>query len=187
LPANNLKKLPDLIEGRLRNIEYLTNDLNIIPCLEPARIRPECKHVFYVHPIKFNVAVAGIHRDRYVEAVKAELMPTELRESEGINVGCGYAKPLYLQPLYKQRIAFGNKGCPWSCDKYLGNIDYSKGICPVTENMYEDVLITHELMRPGMTEGDLDDVVSAFKKVWENRVHYERYAAAGMGTSEMVE
>ena len=152
------------------NIEYLADKLKNLPCLEPAKIRPQCKHVFYVHPIKFNAAVAGIHRDRYVEAVKAELMPTKLRESEGVKVGCGYTKPVYLQPLYQQRIAYGKSGCPWVCDKYLGNVDYSKGICPVAEKMYEDLLITHELMRPGMTRKDLDDVVSAFNKVWENRV-----------------
>ena len=35
--------------------------------------------------------------------------------------------------------------------------------------MYEDVLITHELMRPGMTKQDMDDVIAAFVKVWENR------------------
>jgi dTDP-4-amino-4,6-dideoxygalactose transaminase len=170
IAREQLKKLPDLIEGRLKNIEYLTNKLKNITCLEPTRIRPECKHVFYVHPIKFNAAVAGIHRDRYVEAVKAELMPIELRESEGIKIGCGYTKPLYLHPLYQQRIAYGKSGCPWACDKYSGKVDYSKGICPVTEKMYEDILITHELMRPGMSKQDLDDVVSAFNKVWENRV-----------------
>lgn len=170
IAREQLKKLPDLIEERLMNIEYLADKLKNLPCLEPAKIRPQCKHVFYVHPIKFNAAVAGIHRDRYVEAVKAELMPTKLRESEGVKVGCGYTKPVYLQPLYQQRIAYGKSGCPWVCDKYLGNVDYSKGICPVAEKMYEDLLITHELMRPGMTRKDLDDVVSAFNKVWENRV-----------------
>jgi perosamine synthetase len=169
IAREQLKKLPDLIEERLRNVAYLAEKLKNIPCLEPAMIRPQCKHVFYVHPIKFNAVVAGIHRDRYIEAVKAEIMPTELRESEGINVGCGYAKPLYLQPLYQQRTAYGKDGCPWTCDKYSGNVDYSKGICPVAEKMYKDVLITHELMRPGMTTQDLDDVIAAFVKVWENR------------------
>jgi perosamine synthetase len=76
---------------------------------------------------------------------------------------------LYLQPLYQNRIAYGKGGCPWSCDKYLGNVDYSKGICAITEKMHKDVLITHELMRPGMTERDLSDVAEAFSKVWENR------------------
>jgi dTDP-4-amino-4,6-dideoxygalactose transaminase len=169
IAREQLKKMAGLIGDRVKNVKYLTDKLKAIPCLEPARVRPRCEHVFYVHPIKFNAEIAGVRRDRYVEAVRAELMPSELREKEGVNVGCGYVRPLYLQPLYQNKIAYGKNGCPWSCDKYSGNVAYSKGICPVTEKMHEDVLITHELMRPPMTKKDLDDVVEAFRKVWENR------------------
>jgi len=164
-----LKKLPDLLDKRLKNIEYLTKELAKIPCLEPAMVRSECKHVFYVHPIKFDQEIAGIHRNKFVEAVKAELMPTELRETEGVKVGAGYVKPLYLEPLFQQKILYGNSGCPWSCEKYSGNAKYNQGICPITEKMHDSVLITHELIRPPMTKEDVDDVVTAFRKVWENR------------------
>jgi hypothetical protein len=34
--------------------------------------------------------------------------------------------------------------------------------------MHFDQLITHEFMRPGMKESDLNDVVNAFHKVLEN-------------------
>ncbi|HEY3375034.1 MAG TPA: DegT/DnrJ/EryC1/StrS family aminotransferase [Candidatus Aquicultor sp.] len=164
-----LKKLPDLLEKRLANIEYLTQELVKIPCLEPAKVRPGSKHAFYVHPIKYDRRIAGIHRDRFVEAVKAELMPIELREIEGVKVGSGYVKPLYLQPIYQNKIAYGSDGCPWSCAKYQGYVSYDKGICPVAEHMYDDILITHELMRPPMARDDLDDVVNAFSKVWKYR------------------
>jgi hypothetical protein len=46
--------------------------------------------------------------------------------------------------------------------------DYSKGICPVAEDLHFESLLTHEYMRPGMTGADLNDVVTAFVKVWEN-------------------
>lgn len=164
-----LKKLPGLLDARSKNVEYLAKCLSAIPCLEPAKVRTGCKHVFYVHPIKFKSSVAGIHRNRFVEAVKAELELTELRETEGVKVGVGYVKPLYLQPLYQNKIAYGNNGCPWTCDKYKGNVSYEKGICPVAERMYFDELITHELMHSRMTKSDMDDVFDAFNKVWENR------------------
>ena len=164
-----LKKLPSLLAERQKNIAYLSKGLATIPCLEPAKVRPGCEHAFYVHPIKFRPHVAGMHRDRFLEAVRAELMPIELRETEGIKVNGGYVKPLYLQPLYQHKIAYGSDGCPWSCDKYQGQVDYRKGICPVTETMHYDVLLTHELMRPPMNREDLDDVVNAFRKVWDNK------------------
>ena len=164
-----LKKLPVLLKKRIENVNYLTEKLSSIPCIEPAKIRPDCEHSFYVHPLKYKEEIFGIHRDRFVRAVQDELAVTEIRESEGIMISGGYVKPLYLQPLYQQRIAFGDRGCPWECEKYDGNVSYTEGLCPVTEKMYRDILIIHELMSPAMTVKDLDDVIYAFEKVWHNR------------------
>ena len=168
MAREQLKKLSGLIEQRQKNIEYLTDKLAKIPCLEPAKIRPECTHSFYVHPLIYKQEIAGIHRNKFVDAVKAELMPIEKRETEGVKVGAGYVRPLYLEPIYQQKIAYGIQGCPWSCEKYSGTVDYSKGICPVVEKLHFDELITHELIRPGLSKEDLNDVISAFLKVWEN-------------------
>ncbi len=164
-----LKKLRTLSASRIANVEYLAKGLTRIPCLQPASTRADCTHVFYLHTLKFDSKVAGMHRNRFIEAVKAELMPTELRETEGVKVGCGYVKPLYLQPLYQKKIAYGKSGCPWTCDKYNRPISYGKGLCPTAEDMHDNVLVTHELMRPPMSKKDLDDVLEAFQKVWENR------------------
>ncbi len=90
----------------------LKNKLSQIPCLTMPKVRPESKHVYYVHSIKYNQAIAGVHRNKFVEAVKAELMPMELRETEGVKIGVGYLKPLYLQPMYQHKIAYGKDGCP---------------------------------------------------------------------------
>jgi len=166
ISRQQLKKLPSLVEERIENVRYLEKALSQIPCLEMPKIRAGADHVYYAHSIKYNEQIAGIHRDKFVEAIKAELMPIELRETEGVKIGSGYAKPLYLQPMYQKQIAYGSSGFPWSASgrKY----DYSKGICPVTENLHFNSLITHEYMRPGMTKEDLDDIVNVFYKVWEN-------------------
>lgn len=163
-----LKKLKNLVDKRIEHVNYLNEKLVLIPCLQPAKVRPNSTHSYYVQPFKYKAEIAGVHRDKFVEAVRAELPVIELRETEGVKVGGGYAKPLYLEPLYQNKIAYGQRGCPWSCHFYTGAVDYSKGLCPVTEKMYEDVLITTELMYPEMSQEDLDDVVKAFSKVWEN-------------------
>lgn len=82
-----------------------------------------------------------------------------------MRIGCGYVKPLYLQPMYQQKIAYGKKGYPFNATSRT----YANGTCPVTERMHYSELFTHELMRPPMTRKDLDDVVSAFTKVWEQK------------------
>ena len=166
IARQQLKKLPTLIEKRLENIKYLEEKLKDIPFLEMPKVRNGAEHVYYAHAIKYNEKMTGIHRNSFVEAVKAELMPMELRETEGVKIGSGYVKPLYLQPLYQKLTAYGSKGFPWSYTdrKY----SYAKGICPITEDLHFNSLITHEYMRPGMMKEDLDDVVNAFYKVLEN-------------------
>ena len=75
--------------------------------------------------------------------------------------------PLYLQPLYQQRIVFGSEGCPFTCQHYTGNVDYSKGICPNAEALGTQVFST-EVVRPPMTFADMDEIVRAFQKVIDN-------------------
>ena len=168
-----LKKLKPLVEERIKNVTYLTKKLAKIPCLEVAKVRPDCQHVFYMHALKFNREVAGVSREKFVEAVKAELSVTKLRETEGVKVGYGYVKPIYLQPMFQERIAFGNAGYPWTGGSWKGTVSYQKGICPVVEKMHEELLITHDLIKAGFTKKDLDDVAEAFTKVWENRAELQ--------------
>lgn len=167
IAREQLKKLPKLFDERVMNVRYLEKCLSLIPCLTMPKVRAHCTHAYYVHSFLFDENMAGIFRNQFVEAVKAELQPITLRETEGIRVGCGYVKPLHLLPMYQNKIAFGSKGYPWSASDRT--YDYSKGICPVVEELHFKTLISHEYMRPGMTENDLNDVINAFDKVWENR------------------
>ncbi|HPT42114.1 MAG TPA: DegT/DnrJ/EryC1/StrS family aminotransferase, partial [Candidatus Gastranaerophilaceae bacterium] len=137
-----LKKLPKLVEERQKNIAYLEKELSKIPCLKMPKVRESSTNVYYQHGILFDEKIAGVHRDKFTEALKAELMPITLRETEGIKVGCGYVKPLYLQPIFQKKIAYGSKGFPWNMAGR--EYDYSKGICPVVEDLHFNRLLTHE-------------------------------------------
>ncbi len=160
-----LKKLPSLLSERIDNTLYLNERLSEIPCLRETRTRPDSKHVFYVHALQFDPDIAGMHRNTFIDAVKAELPKTLLRDESDVLLSYGYVKPLYLQPLYQERIGFGKEGFPFN----QSSVSYHPGLCPVTEKMHNDLLVTHEFMRPGMQRTDMDDVVSAFEKVWKHR------------------
>ncbi len=164
-----LRKLNDLLQKRQKNCAYFAEKLGQIPAITPPKIRDRCTHAFYAQPFKFKEEIAGISRDIFIEAVRRELQPTKLRDGEGVLIGAGYVKPLYLQPLYQNQIAYGSNGFPFKSTMYGGKVNYEKGICPVTERMHEKELFTHDLMNAAMTKEDLDDVVKAFEKVWENR------------------
>jgi len=158
-----LKKLPVLIDERISNVDYLTNKLSAIPGIILPKVEAGSKHVYYVHALKFKKDIIGVDRNTFINAVKAEIPSAVLREDTGL-IGAGYVKPLYLQPLYQKRATH----CSFNCEKYKGSVDYSKGICPVTEKLHFEELFTHEYMRPGMSKSDMDDVILAFNKVIEN-------------------
>ena len=161
-----LKKLGGLLGKRQENCEYLNEKLSRIPGITPPKTRPGCSHSYYVHPLKFDSEIIGVSREKFIDAVKKELPPTEHREGEGVLIGTGYCKPLYLQPIFQKLIAYGDKGCPFTCRFYQGNVSFKKGICPVTERLYEKELFTHDLMLPPMTKEDLNDVAHSFEKVY---------------------
>jgi dTDP-4-amino-4,6-dideoxygalactose transaminase len=161
-----LRKGGALIAQRKRNVAYLEKRLQGLPGLSLPKVGAAGDHVYYVHALDYDEQTTGVPRERLVSALKAELPVTELREGEGPLMGMGYVRPLYLLPMFQQRIAYGAAGYPFKSPLYDGNPDYSWGCCPNAEAAHFQRVITHEMMRPGMTEADLEDVAAAFHKVW---------------------
>ena len=153
-----LKKLESLIEPRIELAGYLAEKMKPFGVFKPAVTHPDCRHVFYVHAIKIDAKKAGISRNLFLEAARAE----------GIPLAGGYVKPLYWQPMYQKKLAYGKSGFPFAGPHYDGNPDYSRGICPVAERMHLDELFYHDLMRPPLTKRDMDDIIAAFDKVLSN-------------------
>lgn len=164
-----LRKLEQLNTKRTANCEYLVEGISRIPGIRPAKTRPGCSHVYYQHSLLYDEAAFGIPRNTFVQALKVELPSRGLGEHEGPLLSAGYVKPLYLMPLFQKKVAIGKDGYPFNSPHYRGSVSYQKGICPVAERMHERELIIHELIRPPMARGDLDDVVRAFHKVYEHR------------------
>ena len=158
-----LKKLPKLIDERIANVAELDKGLSDIQALITPFVEIGSKHVYYLHALKYDSDIMGVHRNTFVQAIKAEIPSAILREDTPL-IGAGYVKPLYLQPLYQQRATH----CSFNCEKYKGSVDYSKGICPNVERLHFEELITHEYMRPGMSVRDIQDVIDAFHKVADN-------------------
>ncbi len=164
-----LKKLPHLIRERVDNVRYLESKIKDIPFLTMPKIRHGAEHSYYVHSIRYDKTHAeSVHRNDYINALKAELSPCLKREDDGVLIGAGYVKPLYLQSLYQSKIGFGKLNYPFNDPNNLSITSYDKGICPVTERMHFEEVITHELMRPGLSKFDLDDISNAFLKVADN-------------------
>ncbi len=164
-----LKKLDGLVRERQKNCAYIAERSLDMPGFRPTHIRPGTESVHYMQSFLYEEEIVGVPRARFVEAVAAELPPNELQEEEGTLISGGYVKPIYLMPVFQKQIAFGSKGYPFRSEFYAGVARYEKGMCPVVERWYEKEFVSHDLMRPGMTKQDLDDVITAFHKVYARR------------------
>lgn len=162
-----LRKGPALIEQRKANVRHLENKLAGLPGLKLPAIGPAADHVYYIHTLDYDAGVTGVSREKLVQALKAELPPTELREGEGPLMGMGYVRPLYMLPLFRTPAACSGPEAPIARAHAAGRVSYADGLCPNAEQAHFSRVITHEMMRPGMQQADLDDVAAAFHKVWE--------------------
>ncbi len=174
-----LRKGPELVARRQANVAALEAQLAGVPGLTAPFVQAKSSHAYYVHALSFDAEAAGIGRAAFVQAVKAELAPTELREHEGVLVSEGYVRPLYLQPLYQRLTAYGDQGCPFRCPHYDGTPDYRPGLCPEAERAHGERVILHELIRPPMSPADLGDVARAFHKVADNVAALRDWQARG--------
>ena len=162
--VEQLKKLPRLLAKRLENVAFFDEKLEDFPALSVQKKQPAGNiHCYYQYPVFFDADIAGVHRNRFVDALKAEIPSAVLRETAPL-IGAGYVKPLYLAPIYQQKAA-------WAFTHQANEqayINYEKGICPVTEKMHFEKLFSLEYMRPGLSRKDMQDVINAIDKIFNN-------------------
>ena len=153
------RKLDRLTSHRIELADYLTDQLRqFAPIITAPRVRDDSKHVYFVYPMKFNAVEAGVHRNIFAEAVRAE----------GVPLFGGYVRPIYLEPMYQQLLAYGNHGFPFKGPHLNKVISYPKGLAPVCERMHFDELLTTPICRYPLTTKDIDDFVAAAGKVLDN-------------------
>jgi perosamine synthetase len=157
--SEQLKKLDGLLSARIEAADYLQEGLGNLPGLTQPVVRPHIKHAYYVYGIRYDERELEFPRRVFVNALKAE----------GIPLTEGYVKPIYLQPLYQQRVVYGDRGCPFTCGHYDGTVSYEKGLCPTAERMHDRELMLGNFCYQGMTRKDLDDIIDGFNKVVEHR------------------
>lgn len=156
--SEQLKKLRQLMQKRQENAAYLTERLKGLAGLTPPVVREGATHGYYQYALRYNAVETGVSRERFAEALK----------SEGLTLGVGYVRPLYLEPMYQNRIAIGKDGFPFTYSGYKGSVSYEKGICPVTEKMHFEELLCGDICHANLGKEDLDDIVAIFKKVVAN-------------------
>ena len=153
LALEQIKLLPNIGHSRRMNAAYLTEHLGI-PGITPPYVEPGVEHGYYLYAMKYDAAqFKGLHRNEFVKAVQAE----------GVPLVAGYVKPIYLEPLFQNRIAFGSYPFDLRPD-----ITYEPGLCPVAERMYYTELMYSDIVHDRYEPDALQDFIRAMHKVADN-------------------
>src|SRR3954451_8370004 len=149
-----LARLDELTGPRIEIAQRLADGLADLEGITAPAVPPDTRHVYYAHAIKLDPEVLGVTRDAFAAALDAE----------GIPIRPGYVTPLYQQPLYRERTsaAFGDP-------RNAGLGSYDDGTCPTCERIQYHELLLHTQVHAGLSEEDVDDVITAFRKVHAKR------------------
>ncbi|MFN0196558.1 MAG: DegT/DnrJ/EryC1/StrS family aminotransferase [Planctomycetaceae bacterium] len=144
-----VKKLDQLTKPRVELASYLREQLQQFDCLTPPYLHPKATHVYFLFPMKFNAAKAGMSRATFVKAMQAENLP----------FGGGYVKPIYRYPIYQQP---GHKcSGPFAYEEP----NYRDVVCPVTEKLYNEELVMTNICRHPHTREQIDQLVRGIAKI----------------------
>lgn len=156
-----LKKLKKFVASRQHSAERLTAGLEGLAGLRTPIVRPDCTHAYYIYPMVLDVDLLGVSRNRIWEALVAE----------GVDGLAPNYVNLHLLPMYQQKMAYGSKGFPWTSEICHREVNYRRGICPVAEELQTKNYLGFAMCLNDLSDEDVDLIVSAFWKVWNNLEH----------------
>lgn len=152
-----LKKLNGFVKSRQALASHLNEGLKELRGLRTPVVKSDRTHVYYVYPLVLAIKELGVSRERIHAALRAE----------GVPVSNSYQN-IHLLPIYQNKIAFGSNGFPWTSDICHRDVDYSKGICPVAEELNDNSYLGFGMCSYDLTDHDVDLIIQAFHKVWAN-------------------
>jgi perosamine synthetase len=165
IASEQMKKLDNLLIRRRQLAAYMNSRLSGISGLTLQILPDNCTHSYYLFPFRYDENIIGVPRTVFLKAVSAELpKPTGW---ETTPLAEGYVKPLYLNIIYQKQIAIGKHGFPFNQNPDI-KYNYSKGICPVVERLYEKGLLYSPLIREPLSINDMKDFADSFEKVVTN-------------------
>ena len=112
-------------------------------------------HNYFVTPFLYNENAFGFKRDIFIK----------IALSEGIPINGGYIRPIYYEPMYQKKIAYGKKGYPFKGTSNKNKISYKKGLAPICEDMHHNKLITTNICRYPVEIKHIDSFFATIEKI----------------------
>lgn len=158
IAIEQLKKLPNLVKTRQKAAEKLTNLIGDLDHVTLPYIEKGCTHVYYIYPMVLDIDRLGVSRKKIIEALQAE----------GIKGLTNGYQNIHMLPMYQNKIAYGSDGFPWNSEICKRDVSYSKGICPVAEELHDSTFMGLSICMHEMSDNDIELIARAFHKVWDN-------------------
>jgi perosamine synthetase len=153
-----LKKLQEKVDWRFYLGVELQKRLAGLIGLYTTPIEPGNTHAFYVFGMRLDVRALNISRDKIFSALAAEGVPALSKQY--VNV--------HRYGMYQKKIAYGTEHFPWKNGLYESQVDYTKGICPVAEQLQDQTYLGLHLCQYDFNLDDIEQIALAFHKVWNN-------------------
>lgn len=149
-----LARLDEHVSCRRRAAIALSQGVSNLAGIFPPDARDGCSHDYYCWTLRIDAGALGIDRDTFSRALAAEGFPNT----------AGYVEPLYLLPLFHDRMAMGRNGYPFN----LTERRYGRGLCPVAERLQENEILFFEPCAYALDDELLARLIEALIKVHRN-------------------
>lgn len=151
-----LTKLTARIESRQRIAAELNAGLSSLKGIKVPKVSDDATHVYYVYGITLDIDVLGVSRERIIEALRAEGVPS---------IMAGYQN-LHMLPMFRHKIAYGTGGFPWKSPYCKSDVQYGPGLCPVAEKLHNQTFVGLNICMNELPSNDVAKIIEAFRKVW---------------------
>ena len=158
------------IDARIKNCEYLSEKLSETGVITSPYVPPGYKHAYHMYTCLLDFEKVGVRRDLFLEALRAEGVPSTgyITHANFYFTGDGHplpAEPIHLRTIFREKDYYG-RGCPFLCPHATRTPDYSPGSLPVTEWLAdrEFSLLQPTLSHPN-GKREMQKIVDAVNKV----------------------
>ena len=154
-----LKKLAKVNSWRSSNADLLRELFRGISGItlppDQKTVRNDFRNVPHFLVALYNETEMGLPREIFLAALRAE----------GIPVGTGYTRPMYANPMFLKRTAFGREGAPWTSGQKPSTREYRMGMCPLAELLLDEKFLWFYHIAYSSGPDDMRDIADAVRKV----------------------
>lgn len=159
-------------DWRIRNAETLTEHLGDLPGITPPYVAPGVRHVYHYWTGLFDAEIAGISRDLFLRALRAEGVPAVAYVSHAnmyfIEGGEDVKSDLMHRRSIFRELDYYGKGQPFYYEDG-SRPDYSNLQLPVQERIHEqEFSMGQSMLSPPNGIAEMQQIVDAFKKIYDH-------------------